>query len=329
MIFSGVGVVRADLSPLIGIEEAFEQRAEDSRVDRRPVLLGDRAQHVEGVGVERQRLVVVEQAAVEVQDMRDAEIAAGPHFVKQVGQHALRTFRDFVAPPRQRVEHLFEQVVLQQVHVLGEQAEHDAVEEVRDLLRRVALHAQPLGDGGEVLGDILGDLLAGLLRLQALGMPEDVAQKLARAGMRQVFDRKLVPLLNRVGPVGIDAETLGVGDDEQRRIFQRHRIELQLLIGAVEVGAVLLVFPAEVSALPDIGKAPGAIELGDAFLEAVTVRIGCFVRRRLAQHTAQIDEMLLRRLPLGTVGAGPLVDEFGRRHRGRVSRRFGGGPTRV
>ena len=66
---------------------------------------------------------------------------------------------------------------------------------------------------------------------------------------------KVVLRLNRVGPVGVDAEALGVGDDQQRRVFQRHRIELQLLIGEVEVGAVLLVLPAEVAALPDIGEA--------------------------------------------------------------------------
>jgi hypothetical protein len=36
--------------------------------------------------------------------------------------------------------------------------------------------------------------------------------------------------------------------------------------------------------------------------------------------TRQIDEILLRRLPLGAVGAAPLVDEFFGRHGARVSR---------
>ena len=50
----------------------------------------------------------------------------------------------------------------------------------------------------------------------------------------QIVKNEVVLLLNRVGPVGVDAKTLCIGDDQQRRIFERHRIELKLLIGAVE-----------------------------------------------------------------------------------------------
>ena len=263
----GVGVVRADLRALVGIEEALEQRAEDRRVDRRPVLPGDVAQDVERVRVERQRLVVVEQAAVEMQDVFEAVFAARAHVAEQFRQHFLRALRHFVAALRQRVEQPLEQVVLQQVHVLGEQAEHDAVEEMRDLLRRVARHAQPLGDGGEILGGVLGDLLAGLGGLQPLGMAEDVVQQARASRCARGLRAKVVLLLNRVGPVGVDAKPLGVGDDQQRRIFQRDRIELELLIGAVEVGPVLLVFPAEMPALPDVGEAARAVDLGDALFK--------------------------------------------------------------
>jgi hypothetical protein len=151
--------------------------------------------------------------------------------------------------------------------------------------------------------------------LAASLVTEDVAQQFARLGVRKVLKREVVPLLNRVGPVGVDAEALGVGDDQDRRVFQRHRVELQLPIGEVEVGAVLLVLPAEMPALPDVGEARAAVELGDTLLERVAVGVCGLVRRRLAEHATQVDEMLLRRLPLGAVGAGPLVDEFGWCHR--------------
>ena len=98
----GIGVVRADLRPLVGIEDALEQRAEDGRVDRRPVLLGDRAA-CRARRRERQGLVVVEQAAVEVRICRRRNRRRSR--ISRTGRTAsLRTFRDLVAPLRQRVE---------------------------------------------------------------------------------------------------------------------------------------------------------------------------------------------------------------------------------
>ena len=118
--------------------------------------------------------------------------------------------------------------------------------------------------------------------------------------------------LNRIGPVGVDAEALGVGDDQQRRMFQRDRIKLELLIGAVEVCPVLFVFPAERPRFHTSAKPPRPSVLETPFSKRVAVRIGGLVRRRLAEHPAQIDEMFLRRLPLGPVGAAPFVDELRR-----------------
>jgi hypothetical protein len=72
-----------------------------------------------------------------------------------------------------------------------------------------------------------------------------------------------------------------------------------LLIGAIEVGAILFVLPAEVPTLPDIGEAAGAVCLRYALLEGVGSRIVRLIRRRLADDAAEIDEVLLRRLTLG------------------------------
>src|SRR6187549_3228332 len=132
--------------------------------------------------------------------------------------------------------------------------------------------------------------------------------------MREVFEREFFLFLNRIGPVGVDAEALGVGNDKQRWIFQRHRIELKLLIGEIEIGAIFLVFPPEMSALPDIGKARAPVGLRDTLFETVGLGIVCLVRRWLAQHAAEVDEMFLRRLALVAVRARPLVDELFGRH---------------
>jgi hypothetical protein len=84
-----------------------------------------------------------------------------------------------------------------------------------------------------------------------------------------------------------------------------------LLIGEVEIGAVLLVLPTEMSALPNIGEARAAVDLRDALLEGVGLagRVGV-AGSCLTEEVTQIDEVLLRRLALGPLGAAPLVNEL-------------------
>jgi hypothetical protein len=121
-------------------------------------------------------------------------------------------------------------------------------------------------------------------------------------------------LLNSVCPVSVDTEALSVGDNQQGRIFQRHRIKLKLLVGTIEVRPVLLVFPAEVTALPHVREAASAIKLRDAFLESIALRVGGFVGRWLAEHAAQINEMFLCGLAFCAVQTAPFLDEFFGRH---------------
>src|SRR5947209_17358280 len=137
-----------------------------------------------------------------------------------------------------------------------------AVELRESLLHRLA-QPQPFdfADPGEFLAGEARRLclLAGLVRLQPLGMLEDILEKLARVAMSQVLQHEFVLRLNRVGPVGVDAKALGVRDYQQGRVLQRHRIELQLLVSAIEIGTVLLVLPAEMPTLPNVGEAGRAI----------------------------------------------------------------------
>src|SRR6266446_253442 len=78
----------------------------------------------------------------------------------------------------------------------------------------------------------------------------------------------------------------------------------------------LLVFPAEVPALPDIGEAARAVRFRHPLLEGVGVRIVRLIGRRLAEDAAEVDEVLLRRLALGAICAAPFIDELLGRHFG-------------
>ena len=66
-------------------------------------------------------------------------------------------------------------------------------------------------------------------------------------------------------------------------MLERNGIKLKLLVGAIEVGLILFVFPAEATALPDIRKTASAINLGNALFKGVAVRICSFVWRRFVK----------------------------------------------
>ncbi len=82
------------------------------------------------------------------------------------------------------------------------------------------------------------------------------------AGVEQLVEGEAVDLLDGAGEVGVDLDRLDVGDDEQRRVFQRLAVLEELLVGAVEVGVLALVLPGERAALPHIGPALPAALLG-------------------------------------------------------------------
>ena len=71
-----VGVVRAELRALAGVEAALEERAEDRRLDLRPVEPGDAVDERDLLVGQRQHRGAVEEAAVEPLDALRAEEAA-------------------------------------------------------------------------------------------------------------------------------------------------------------------------------------------------------------------------------------------------------------
>ena len=309
--------MRAQLSALVRIETALEQRAQDRRLNLRPVqrrCLGDGSQLS---ACELQRRIVVEQAAVEPLDPVIAEEAAGfavghppKHFGEPVGKRL-----GIIGASGDHVGH---QLFWQQTNVLGEEAEQHTIEEVRDRFGFVSALLHGAGEFGEARGRRFRYLIGGLSRTQRLRLAHHRAQDAQRsrglvpAGSK-VFERQRVDDGTGVGEVGMDLDPVHVADDERGRILQVLAVVKQLPIGGGEVGVVALVLPTEVSALPDVGPTPvpGAQSFG-AGLEGVPLagRIG-LVRRLDAEHAAEVDEVLLRGGTLAPGVVAPLGGEFG------------------
>jgi hypothetical protein len=112
----------------------------------------------------------------------------------------------------------------------------------------------------------------------------------------------------------VDLKAVQVAHHQQRRILQRLPILQQLLVGGAQVLVLALVFPGEVAALPDIGEPAATADLLDALLEGVVGAGWVLVRGGNIKHSAQVDEVFLRRCPLGCCAAHPLESELGRRH---------------
>ena len=127
-----------------------------------------------------QRHVVIEQPAVEPGDPLEAHHAARAHGAEQGAGMVLEVGGLRLAV----LQHPPEHVVRQQAHVLGEHAEHQPVDEMRDGLGVVAALAEPLGQGGELRGRLLGQELAGLARAQPLRFEEGRAQQVAGRTVR-------------------------------------------------------------------------------------------------------------------------------------------------
>ena len=192
---------------------------------------------------------------------------------------------------------------------------------MRHRLRIVPAHPQPARQFGELRRRFLGQRLARPRRAQLLGVGERPFQQPQPQRIGQFRQRDLVRLGDRVGEVGADHDPRDVGHDQQRRIAERPGIQQQLPVGGVQVAALLLVFPGEAVAPPDIGPAILAGELGGALLERVVLAGGVAVRRRLVQQVAEVDEMLLARRALVARAGLPFRDEIRRGHARRLGAR--------
>ena len=108
---------------------------------------------------------------------------------------------------------------------------------------------------------------------------------------------------------------LSVAGHIQRRVFEVPGILRELFQSLAEVFLFLFVLEAEVALLPDIGEAGRAGGFERAFIETIALaRRIVLYRGRMVDEAAKIDEMLLRRLPLGERDGLPFPDELMRGH---------------
>ena len=105
-------------------------------------------------------VAVVEQPAVEPLHRLEADPPAGGHPPEEGAGEIGERLRGALRLPQHPREH----VIRQQAHVVGEHAEDEPVDEVRDRVRIVAALAQRLCDRREGGRDALGERLPGLAR---------------------------------------------------------------------------------------------------------------------------------------------------------------------
>jgi hypothetical protein len=83
----------------------------------------------------------------------------------------------------------------------------------------------------------------------------------------EVGEIELVDTLFCVGEVGVDLETVEIGDDEKRRIEEVFAVVVELFVSSFEIFVRTFVLPCEMIAEPDVGEAFTAVYLGDGLFE--------------------------------------------------------------
>ena len=114
----------------------------------------------------------------------------------------------------------------------------------------------------------------------------------------------------------MDDDSVKIAQDEQGRVLKRIAIEEELVIGGIQILMLALVLPAEEAPLPDIREPVTAAMLGNAALKAEGVARGVkFYRGRMADQTAEVDEMFLGGRTLLQFDLPPLGYKIACRHR--------------
>ena len=302
-----IGIVRAQLRPLVRVQAPLEQRAENRRLNRRPVQRRCRMQRVQIGRFQRQTILVIEQPAVEPGNPFKPESPTLAHRSKQIAGQTWKVRRR----PSRFLHQRAEQPIRQQPDVLGEQAEQQPGHEMRDRLRRMTALAQALRQTAQQRRGGLRHCLPRPGRLQPLRFQKRPAQEIQPGGIGQIVQRQPMGGVDRVREIGVNLNRLHVRDDQQHRVFQRQGVLLQLPKRRRQILVFALVLPGETMPAPDIGPPLAAAGLLRPLLEGEPLPARVFLQRGLeAQQATQGDEMTLGAAALGerTLAANP--DEF-------------------
>ena len=205
------GVVGAELGSAGRVEGALEERPEDRGVDRAPVEAGHQVDAVEILAGEGHDFRVGEEVAVEVAHRLDAELAPVSHRLEEARDEATEHRRVAVRlgdEPR-------EQVIRQQPHVFGEEAEDHAIEKACHLLGVDPSLTKRRRDPRDAFRRVLGDPLRRLLRLQPIRIEEHRPEHRQVAFIDEVVDRELDAPRRGVGEVRPHDEPLHVRHDQR------------------------------------------------------------------------------------------------------------------
>ena len=299
--------MRTQLTSLAVVQATFEERSEDGRLNCTPVQLRDFQELVDIRLFQLERVVVVEQAAIEPIDHFGAETAAAPHGREQIFCHGLELPRVAARSLQQALEN----AGWKDVDVLREHAEQHLDHEVGDSKGLVLPVAEALSQLRELPGRRFSQLFPAHLGPEVLRLAEGPLQQAPFVGKYEVVERDRVDHLNCICEVRADHDPVHVGDDQQRRILQIVDIVLQLRIGRNEVFVLPFILPAKTSLLPHVGKSIPAAGLCGSVVEAVRIPLAVDLSgRRLSQQAAEIDKVLLRSLALPKLRGAPFVDEF-------------------
>src|SRR5690606_31666679 len=121
---------RPELAALVRVKTALEQGTEDGRVDVAPILLGSTIDQPDFLLGQRKGAVIVEKATVEPSHLLEADASTGFHSAEQVTGEALELAWVFQCP----LQHPREDGVRQELHVLGEHAKDQSVDEVSHVI---------------------------------------------------------------------------------------------------------------------------------------------------------------------------------------------------
>ena len=220
----------AKLGTLGGVEGPLEKGADDGGLDVAPVLVGGLFQVVESVQGELNGVDGLEQIAVEVGHLVSSEEAATGHPAEQVAGGLVEQ----LGMVKVLSNNLGKQMIGQQPGVLGVEAKDYLVQVAGELFGINVALFHVADDGVEEIGGLPGQGVKGAVGPEVGGRVKDPAQGfemflLIEAGHRDVMSHGL-----HSGEIGLDANGLEGGDDQQGRGLEMDLVPEQLVQGAVE-----------------------------------------------------------------------------------------------